>query len=222
MADSTERKLTIRKQVTVADPVSGTTRLQLSVAGAVGIQREIFVMKYTPANAYRNAPSTEFNNVAYADELKLPLEHKKSASFYLSSSFCYDFASLSECETFLKSVVRDIQRLLTELNIFEQTEETFDYFDVTADYVDCSVDNPESIVSSDSSVSSSDSSDSSDSSGSSDSSDSSSLSSEHSSISSYASDNSMSSDDSSADSSTSSGSSVFADPPVFIDVRDML
>lgn len=213
MADSTERKLTIRKQVTVADPVSGTTRLQLSVAGAVGIQREIFVMKYTPANAYRNAPSTEFNNVAYADELKLPLEHKKSASFYLSSSFCYDFASLSECETFLKSVVRDIQRLLTELNIFEQTEETFDYFDVTADYVDCSVDNPESIVSSDSSVSSSDSSDSSDSS---------SLSSEHSSISSYASDNSMSSDDSSADSSTSSGSSVFADPPVFIDVRDML
>ena len=157
MADSTERKLTIRKQVTVADPVSGTTRLQLSVAGAVGIQREIFVMKYTPANAYRNAPSTEFNNVAYADELKLPLEHKKSASFYLSSSFCYDFASLSECETFLKSVVHDIQRLLTELNIFEQTEETFDYFDVTADYVDCSVDNPESIVSSDSSVSSSDS-----------------------------------------------------------------
>lgn len=213
MADSTERKLTIRKQVTVADPVSGTTRLQLSVAGAVGIQREIFVMKYTPANAFRNAPSTEFNNVAYADELKLPLEHKKSASFYLSSSFCYDFASLSECETFLKSVVRDIQRLLTELNIFEQTEETFDYFDVTADYVDCSVDNPESIVSSDSSVSSSDSSDSSDSS---------SGSSEHSSISSYASDSSMSSDDSSADSSASSGSSVFADPPVFIDVRDML
>ena len=210
MADSTERKLTIRKQVTVADPVSGTTRLQLSVAGAVGIQREIFVMKYTPANAYRNAPSTEFNNVAYADELTLPLEHKKSASFYLSSSFCYDFASLSECETFLKSVVHDIQRLLTELNIFEQTEETFDYFDVTADYVDCSVDNPESIVSSDSSVSSSDSSDSS------------SGSSEHSSISSYASDNSMSSDASHADSSASSGSSLFADPPVFIDVRDML
>lgn len=206
MADSTERKLTIRKQVTVADPVSGTTRLQLSVAGAVGIQREIFVMKYTPANAYRNAPSTEFNNVAYADELTLPLEHKKSASFYLSSSFCYDFASLSECETFLKSVVRDIQRLLTELNIFEQTEETFDYFDVTADYVDCSVDNPESIVSSDSSVSSSDSSDSSDSS----------------STSSDTSDHSMSSDTSSADSSVSSGSSVFADPPVFIDVRDML
>lgn len=213
MADSAERKLTIRKQVTVADPVSGTTRLQLSVAGAVGIQREIFVMKYTPANAYRNAPSTAFNNVAYADELKLPLEHKKSASFYLSSSFCYDFASLSECETFLKSVVHDIQRLLTELNIFEQTEETFDYFDVTADYVDCSVDNPESIVSSDSSVSSSDSSDSSDSS---------SGSSEHSSISSYASDSSMSSDGSSADSSGSSGSSLFADPPVFIDVRDML
>lgn len=213
MADSTERKLTIRKQVTVADPVSGTTRLQLSVAGAVGIQREIFVMKYTPANAYRNAPSTEFNNVAYADELKLSVEHKKSASFYLSSSFCYDFASLSECETFLKSVVRDIQRLLTELNIFEQTEETFDYFDVTADYVDCSVDNPESIVSSDSSASSSDSSDSSDSS---------SGSSEHSSISSYASDSSMSSDASHADSSASSGSSVFADPPVFIDVRDML
>ena len=213
MADSTERKLTIRKQVTVADPVSGTTRLQLSVAGAVGIQREIFVMKYTPANAYRNAPSTEFNNVAYADELTLPLEHKKSASFYLSSSFCYDFASLSECETFLKSVVRDIQRLLTELNIFEQTEETFDYFDVTADYVDCSVDNPESIVSSDSSVSSSDSSDSSDSS---------SYSSDSSSTSSDASDHSMSSGDSSADSSVSSGSSVFADPPVFIDVRDML
>ena len=210
MADSTERKLTIRKQVTVADPVSGTTRLQLSVAGSVGIQREIFVMKYTPANAYRNAPSTEFNNVAYADELKLPVEHKKSASFYLSSSFCYDFASLSECETFLKSVVHDIQRLLTELNIFEQTEETFDYFDVTADYVDCNVDNPESIVSSDSSVSSSDSSDSS------------SGSSEHSSISSYASDNSMSSDASHADSSVSSGSSLFADPPVFIDVRDML
>ena len=200
MADSAERKLTIRKQVTVADPVSGTTRLQLSVAGAVGIQREIFVMKYTPANAYRNAPSTAFNNVAYADELKLPLEHKKSASFYLSSSFCCDFASLSECETFLKSVVHDIQRLLTELNIFEQTEETFDYFDVTADYVDCSVDNPES----------------------SDSSDSSSGSSEHSSISSYASDSSMSSDGSSADSSGSSGSSLFADPPVFIDVRDML
>ena len=216
MADSTERKLTIRKQVTVADPVSGTTRLQLSVAGAVGIQREIFVMKYTPANAYRNAPSTEFNNVAYADELTLPVEHKKSASFYLSSSFCYDFASLSECETFLKSVVRDIQRLLTELNIFEQTEETFDYFDVTADYVDCSVDNPESIVSSDSSVSSSDSSDSSESS------DSSSDSSEHSSTSSYASDNSMSSDASHTDSSVSSGSSLFADPPVFIDVRDML
>ena len=215
MADSTERKLTIRKQVTVADPVSGTTRLQLSVAGAVGIQREIFVMKYTPANAYRNAPSTEFNNVAYADELTLPLEHKKSASFYLSSSFCYDFASLSECETFLKSVVRDIQRLLTELNIFEQTEETFDYFDVTADYVDCSVDNPESIVSSDSSVSSSDSSDSSESS------DNSSYSSDSSSTSSDTSDHSMSSDDSSADSS-SSGSSLFADPPVFIDVRDML
>lgn len=213
MADSTERKLTIRKQVTVADPVSGTTRLQLSVAGAVGIQREIFVMKYTPANAYRNAPSTEFNNVAYADELTLPLEHKKSASFYLSSSFCYDFASLSECETFLKSVVRDIQRLLTELNIFDQTEETFDYFDVTADYVDCSVDNPESIVSSDSSVSSSDSSDSSDSS---------SYSSDSSSISSSSSDHSMSSDDSSADSSGSSGSALFADPPVFIDVRDML
>lgn len=213
MADSTERKLTIRKQVTVADPVSGTTRLQLSVAGAVGIQREIFVMKYTPANAYRNAPSTEFNNVAYADELKLPLEHKKSASFYLSSSFCYDFASLSECETFLKSVVHDIQRLLTELNIFEQTEETFDYFDVTADYVDCSVDNPESIVSSDSSVSSSDSSDSSDSS---------SYSSDCSSASSDTSDHSMSSDDSFADSSGSSGSSLFADPPVFIDVRDML
>ena len=210
MADSTERKLTIRKQVTVADPVSGTTRLQLSVAGAVGIQREIFVMKYTPANAYRNAPSTEFNNIAYADELTLPVAPKKSASFYLSSSFCYDFASLSECETFLKSVVRDIQRLLTELNIFEQTEETFDYFDVTADYVDCSVDNPESIVSSDSSVSSSDSSDSS------------SGSSEHSSISSYASDSSMSSDASHANSSASSGSSVFADPPVFIDVRDML
>lgn len=216
MADSAERKLTIRKQVTVADPVSGTTRLQLSVAGAVGIQREIFVMKYTPANAYRNAPSTEFNNVAYADELKLPVEHKKSASFYLSSSFCYDFASLSECETFLKSVVHDIQRLLTELNIFEQTEETFDYFDVTADYVDCSVDNPESIVSSDSSVSSSDSSDSSESS------ESSSGSSEHSSISSYASDSSMSSDASHADSNVSSGSSLFADPPVFIDVRDML
>ena len=213
MADSTERKLTIRKQVTVADPVSGTTRLQLSVAGAVGIQREIFVMKYTPANAYRNAPSTEFNNVAYADELTLPVEHKKSASFYLSSSFCYDFASLSECETFLKSVVRDIQRLLTELNIFEQTEETFDYFDVTADYVDCSVDNPESIVSSDSSVSSSDSSDSSDSS---------SGSSESSSASSDTSDHSMSSDASHADSSGSSGSSLFADPPVFIDVRDML
>lgn len=213
MADSTERKLTIRKQVTVADPVSGTTRLQLSVAGAVGIQREIFVMKYTPANAYRNAPSTEFNNVAYADELTLPLEHKKSASFYLSSSFCYDFASLSECETFLKSVVHDIQRLLTELNIFEQTEETFDYFDVTADYVDCSVDNPESIVSSDSSVSSSDSSDSSDSS---------SYSSDSSSTSSDTSDHSMSSDTSSADSSGSSGSSLFADPPVFIDVRDML
>lgn len=213
MADSTERKLTIRKQVTVADPVSGTTRLQLSVAGAVGIQREIFVMKYTPANAYRNAPSTEFNNVAYADELTLPLEHKKSASFYLSSSFCYDFASLSECETFLKSVVRDIQRLLTELNIFEQTEETFDYFDVTADYVDCSVDNPESIVSSDSSVSSSDSADSSDSS---------SYSSDCSSASSDTSDHSMSSGDSSADSSVSSGSSLFADPPVFIDVRDML
>lgn len=213
MADSTERKLTIRKQVTVADPVSGTTRLQLSVAGAVGIQREIFVMKYTPANAYRNAPSTEFNNVAYADELTLPLEHKKSASFYLSSSFCYDFASLSECETFLKSVVRDIQRLLTELNIFEQTEETFDYFDVTADYVDCSVDNPESIVSSDSSVSSSDSSDSSDSS---------SYSSDSSSTSSDASDHSMSSDTSSADSSGSSGSALFTDPPVFIDVRDML
>lgn len=213
MADSTERKLTIRKQVTVADPVSGTTRLQLSVAGAVGIQREIFVMKYTPANAYRNAPSTEFNNVAYADELTLPVEHKKSASFYLSSSFCHDFASLSECETFLKSVVRDIQRLLTELNIFEQTEETFDYFDVTADYVDCSVDNPESIVSSDSSVSSSDSSDSSDSS---------SYSSDSSSTSSDASDHSMSGDTSSADSSGSSGSSLFADPPVFIDVRDML
>lgn len=210
MADSTERKLTIRKQVTVADPVSGTTRLQLSVAGAVGIQREIFVMKYTPANAYRNAPSKEFNNVAYADELTLPVEHKKSASFYLSSSFCHDFASLSECETFLKSVVHDIQRLLTELNIFEQTEETFDYFDVTADYVDCSVDNPESIVSSDSSVSSSDSSDSS------------SYSSDSSSTSSDASDHSMSSDDSSADSSGSSGSSLFADPPVFIDVRDML
>lgn len=210
MADSTERKLTIRKQVTVADPVSGTTRLQLSVAGAVGIQREIFVMKYTPANAYRNAPSTEFNNVAYADELTLPVEHKKSASFYLSSSFCHDFASLSECETFLKSVVRDIQRLLTEFNIFEQTEETFDYFDVTADYVDCSVDNPESIVSSDSSVSSSDSSDSS------------SYSSDSSSTSSDASDHSMSSDTSSADSSGSSGSSLFADPPVFIDVRDML
>ena len=210
MADSTERKLTIRKQVTVADPVSGTTRLQLSVAGAVGIQREIFVMKYTPANAYRNAPSTEFNNVAYADELTLPVEHKKSASFYLSSSFCHDFASLSECETFLKSVVRDIQRLLTELNIFEQTEATFDYFDVTADYVDCSVDNPESIVSSDSSVSSSDSSDSS------------SYSSDSSSTSSDASDHSMSSDTSSADSSGSSGSSLFADPPVFIDVRDML
>ena len=213
MADSTERKLTIRKQVTVADPVSGTTRLQLSVAGAVGIQREIFVMKYTPSNAYRNAPSTVFNNVAYADELKLPLEHKKSASFYLSSSFCYDFASLSECETFLKSVVRDIQRLLTELNIFDQTEETFDYFDVTADYVDCSVDNPESIVSSDSSVSSSDSSDSSESS---------SYSSDCSSASSSSSDHSMSSDDSSADSSGSSGSALFADPPVFIDVRDML
>lgn len=213
MADSTERKLTIRKQVTVADPVSGTTRLQLSVAGAVGIQREIFVMKYTPANAYRNAPSTEFNNVAYADELTLPVKPKKSASFYLSSSFCYDFASLSECETFLKSVVHDIQRLLTELNIFEQTEETFDYFDVTADYVDCSVDNPESIVSSDSSVSSSDSSDSSDSS---------SYSSDSSSTSSDASDHSMSSGDSSADSSGSSGSSLFADPPVFIDVRDML
>ena len=215
MADSTERKLTIRKQVTVADPVSGTTRLQLSVAGAVGIQREIFVMKYTPANAYRNAPSTEFNNVAYADELTLPLEHKKSASFYLSSSFCYDFASLGECETFLKSVVRDIQRLLTELNIFEQTEETFDYFDVTADYVDCSVDNPESIVSSDSSVSSSDSSDSSESS------DNSSYSSDSSSTSSDTSDHSMSSDDSSADSG-SSWSALFADPPVFIDVRDML
>lgn len=213
MADSTERKLTIRKQVTVADPVSGTTRLQLSVAGAAGIQREIFVMKYTPANAYRNAPSTEFNNVAYADELTLPVEHKKSASFYLSSSFCHDFVSLSECETFLKSVVRDIQRLLTELNIFEQTEETFDYFDVTADYVDCSVDNPESIVSSDSSVSSSDSSDSSDSS---------SYSSDSSSTSSDASDHSMSNDTSSADSGGSSGSSLFADPPVFIDVRDML
>lgn len=215
MADSTERKLTIRKQVTVADPVSGTTRLQLSVAGAVGIQREIFVMKYTPANAYRNAPSTEFNNVAYADELTLPLEHKKSASFYLSSSFCYDFASLSECETFLKSVVRDIQRLLTELNIFEQTEETFDYFDVTADYVDCSVENPEEPLSSESSTSS-ESSMSSDSSMSSNASSASSASSEASDTS------SASSGVGESSGSGSASSAAFDDPPVFIDVRDML
>lgn len=142
-ADGMTRKITIRKSVTIADPVSQTTRIQLSVAAAENIQREIFVMRYTPANAYRNRPVMEFNNVAYADELNYPTTAGKEAGYVLVSSFCMDFASPKDCENWLRPVVRDIQRLLTELETLDRPNGEADYFDVTADAVVCDVPSPD-------------------------------------------------------------------------------
>nr|DAO08983.1 MAG TPA: hypothetical protein [Herelleviridae sp.] len=133
MDESTKRTVRLKVQLSQAEPHSITTRVALNVSSTIGVPLTIFVLKYSPKNAYYNEPTTTYARVAYPDDLEnfsTSPSSVNSVGYILSAGTAKDFASPKLAKEWVSAVYREIQRLLTELDLLNSGDQMTEEFTV--------------------------------------------------------------------------------------------
>ena len=123
----------LKVQLSQAEPHSITTRVALNVSSTIGVPLTIFVLKYSPKNAYYNEPTTTYARVAYPDDLEnfsTSPSSVNSVGYILSAGTAKDFASPKLAKEWINAVYREIQRLLTELDLLNSGDQLTEEFTV--------------------------------------------------------------------------------------------
>lgn len=123
----------LKVQLSQAEPHSITTRVALNVSSTIGVPLTIFVLKYSPKNAYYNEPTTTYARVAYPDDLEnfsTSPSSVNSVGYILSAGTTKDFASPKLAKEWINAVYREIQRLLTELDLLNSGDQLTEEFTV--------------------------------------------------------------------------------------------
>ena len=119
---------TITLQTSMSGPTdnAGTCRVLYQVVNADGLDPEIFVIKVEPP-VYRGGKSRKvWQHVAYADEMtNVPLTPVSGqVSLVRQATAEVEYTSLENAETAIKSIRRQIQRLVNELKVLAVYTET--------------------------------------------------------------------------------------------------
>ena len=123
----------LKVQLSQAEPHSITTRVALNVSSTIGVPLTIFVLKYSPKNAYYNEPTTTYARVAYPDDLEnfsTAPSSVNSVGYILSAGTTKDFASPKLAKEWVNAIYREIQRLLTELDLLNSGDQLTEEFTV--------------------------------------------------------------------------------------------
>lgn len=136
MDKPTKRTVRLKVQLSQAEPHSITTRVALNVSSTIGVPLTIFVLSYSPKNAYYSEAVTTYARVAYPDDLENFSTEPASinrAGYVLSAGTTKDFASPRLAKEWVEAVYKEIQRLLTELDLLNTSDQLTEEFAVITD-----------------------------------------------------------------------------------------
>ena len=108
--------VTLNKSIILDDPRDLVASVTLSVASTVGIDKNIFVVKYIPPASPSDGSTKSFYNVAYVDQFEdVPTvpENKRKVCFIRTSSVTKTFANHTVAETWCTEIYQEIMRLLS-------------------------------------------------------------------------------------------------------------
>ena len=112
-------KITLHQEILSDSSYVPSVTLKLSVSTVSGgISPCIFVHEYIPKNPNTVKAAYDFTNVAYYDELSTVKDYvstRHATCLVRLSSICKSFPNRAELDSFLNTVLSDIQRLLTQL-----------------------------------------------------------------------------------------------------------
>ena len=123
---------TVTLQVQLSGPTDngGTCRVHFSVAGAVDVAPEIFVVLYKPAPYVGGETQLQWQHVAYADEMDtvpVTVENAKKSQFIRKADVIVQYTSIEKAREAIASIKAQIQRLMNELETLSEYSETQTY-----------------------------------------------------------------------------------------------